>query len=252
MKLFGIIGYPLKTSFSCKYFNEKFQKEGLDHVYEIFPLNEIEDFLFLLKSKSDLQGLNVTFPYKKLIIPMLDNLDKSAEEVGAVNVIKFEKDGSLTGYNSDAFGFEESFMPLVKSLSIKPEALIFGTGGSAMAVEYVLRKNNIDYNFVSRNPDKEIKNINTISYKNLATDGFGGAQILINTTPLGMSPDINACVDIPYNKIDSGFLAFDLIYSPEKTLFLQKCEAQQAQIKNGLDMLYLQAERSWEIWQTKS
>ncbi|GHV37068.1 shikimate 5-dehydrogenase [Bacteroidia bacterium] len=250
MKRFGIIGFPLKTSFSCGYFNDKFKRENLsDHIYEMFPLNNIKDFVDLLKNNSDLCGLNVTFPYKKQIIPFLDALDESAAEVAAVNVIKFEKNGQLIGYNSDAIGFERSFLPFLRASMLgkatsSMTALVLGTGGAAAAVAYILRKNNIPFQFVSRNPQGD----HQIHYNQLKSEGFGTAEILINATPLGMSPDVNACPEIPYHLVNQNFACYDLIYSPEKTLFLQKCEFQGAKIKNGLEMLHLQAERAWEIW----
>jgi shikimate dehydrogenase len=213
----------------------------------MLPLNKIEKFVDLLKNHSDLCGLNVTFPYKKQIIPFLDALDESAAEVTAVNVIKFEKNCHLTGYNSDAIGFERSFFPFLRdSLTSPKSAFIFGTGGAAAAVAYILRKNNICFQFVSRNPQNNCQ----ISYYQLKFDGFGTTKILINATPLGMSPDVDVCPDIPYHLINQNFVCYDLIYSPEKTLFLQKCELQGAKIKNGLEMLHLQAERAWEIWKT--
>lgn len=241
-KRFGIIGFPLKVSFSKEYFLKKFEQEHLkEHFYELFPLSDISEFQDLIKSKSDLKGLNVTFPYKKTILPYLDDLHESASHVGAVNVIKFQSDGKLTGYNSDVFGFEHSFLPLKKNHH--QSALILGTGGSALSVAYVLDKHKIPFQFVSRQ-----KKSNALTYLDLQQNGFGNANILIQTTPVGMFPNTNSCVDLPYKQITSDFLCYDLIYTPSETLFLQRAKAQGAITKNGLEMLFLQADKSWEIW----
>ncbi|MCL2027133.1 MAG: shikimate dehydrogenase [Bacteroidales bacterium] len=242
MKQFGLIGYPLKVSFSKGYFSAKFERENLsDSFYELHPLADISEFPDLLKKHSNLCGLNVTIPYKKTVIPFLDGLDESASEAGAVNVIKFQKDGKLIGYNSDVFGFEQSFLSFVKPHH--RSALVLGTGGAAAAVAYILRKHQIPYQFVSRQ-----KTATALSYEDLHQNGFGDANILINTTPLGMTPNIETFPDLPYEKITSDFLCYDLVYTPDETLFLTKSKAQGATIKNGLDMLHLQAERAWEIW----
>ncbi|MDR2907468.1 MAG: shikimate dehydrogenase [Bacteroidales bacterium] len=240
-KPFGIIGYPLTISCSQGYFRKKFEQENLaDHSYERFPLADISEFPELLKTH-DFCGLNVTFPYKKAVIPYLHGLDESAAEAGAVNVIKFEKDGRLTGHNSDVYGFEQSFLPLLKPHH--RSALILGTGGAAAAVASILRKHNMPHQFVSRQKTAE-----ALTYPDLHQNGFGDATVLINCTPLGMTPNTDTCVDLPYEKITAQFLCFDLVYSPDETLFLQRSKAQGAAIKNGLEMLDLQAVRAWEIW----
>ena len=242
MKRFGIIGFPLNIAFSKDYFSGKFDREQLnDHAYELFPLADITAFPELVKNYPDLCGLNVTVPYKKTVMPYLDGLDESASEAGAVNVIKFTKDGKLIGHNSDVFGFEQSFLPLVKSHP--RSALILGTGGAAAAIAHVLRKHNIPYQFVSRTETSE-----TLTYQDLHQNGFGNAHILINTTPLGMPPNTGTFADLPYDKITPDFLCYDVVYTPNETLFLSKAKAQGAAIKNGLEMLYLQAGRAWEIW----
>ena len=252
MKKFGLIGYPLKVSFSKGYFSEKFERENLnDHAYELYPIADISEFSELLKNHPELCGLNVTIPYKKSIMPYLDELHESASEVGAVNVIKFQKDGKLMGYNSDVFGFEQSFLPFVKPHH--RSALILGTGGAAMAVAYILRKHNIPYQSVSR----EKKN-GMLTYQDLYENECRGEaclaltsfNIIINTTPLGMTPNVDTYPDLPYEKITPDFLCYDLVYTPEETLFLTKSKAQGATIKNGLEMLHLQADRAWEIWNT--
>jgi shikimate dehydrogenase len=242
MKCFGLIGFPLKISFSKGYFSEKFERENLnDCIYELFPLADISEFPEFVKTHPDLCGLNVTIPHKKTVMQYLDRLDESASEAGAVNVIKFQKDGTLIGYNSDVFGFEQSFLPLLKSHH--RSALILGTGGAAAAVAYILRKHNISFQFVSRQKTSE-----TLTYQHLHQNGFGDASILINTTPLGMTPNTDSCPDLPYEKITPDFLCYDLVYTPDETLFLTKSKMQGAAIKNGLEMLHLQADRAWEIW----
>jgi shikimate dehydrogenase len=244
VKRYGLIGFPLKISFSKDYFSEKFERENFhDHAYELYPIADISEFSEFLKTHPNLCGLNVTIPHKKTVIPYLDGLDQSASEAGAVNVIKFEKDGKLIGYNSDVFGLEQSFLPLLKPHH--HSALILGTGGSAMAVASVLRKHNIPYQFVARQKNSEI-----LTYQDLHQNGFAEANILINTTPLGMAPNTDTCADLPYEKITLDFLCYDLVYTPAETLFLQKSKAQGAVIKNGLEMLHLQADRAWEIWQS--
>ena len=262
MKKFGLIGFPLKVAFSKNYFEEKFERENLnDHSYELFPLADISEFLELVKSQPNLCGLNVTIPHKKTVIQYLDELDESASEVGAVNVIKFEESGKLVGCNSDVFGFEQSFLPLLKPHH--KSALILGTGGASAAVAFVLRKHNIPYRFVSRQ-----KTADFLTYKDLHETAVGAycirptdvgdkwnqgrmqyaPTIIINTTPLGMTPNTNDFPDLPYDKITSEFLCYDLIYTPEKTQFLAKAEERGATIKNGLEMLHLQAEKAWDIW----
>ena len=267
MKLFGLIGFPLKISFSKNYFSEKFNRENLnDCSYELFPLTNISEFPEFVKTHPDLCGLNVTIPYKKSVMQYLNGLDESAKEVGAVNVIKFQKNGELIGYNSDVFGFEQSFLPLLKPHH--RSALILGTGGAAAAVAYSLRKLNIPYQFVSRrktletsNAGADILSVPHQTYEILRQNGFGNANILINTTPLGMTPtearsasstklNIDTFPDLPYEKITSDFLCYDLVYTPDETLFLTKSKLQGATIKNGLEMLHLQAEKAWEIWNT--
>jgi len=262
MKKFGLIGFPLKVAFSKNYFEEKFARENLnDHSYELFPLADISEFLELVKNQPNLCGLNVTIPHKKTVIEYLDELDESASEVGAVNVIKFEKNGKLVGYNSDVFGFEQSFLPLLKPHH--KSVLILGTGGAAAAVAFVLRKHNIPYRFVSRQKTAETLTYADITCHSreggnpLANWGIAGRarnddnnnfNIIINTTPLGMPPNTNDFPDLPYDKITADFLCYDLIYTPERTQFLAKAEQHGATIKNGLEMLHLQAEKAWEIW----
>ncbi len=242
--LYGLIGYPLSHSFSKKYFEDKFLEQGLsEHRYELFELKNISELNGLLEEQPDLVGLNVTIPYKEVIIPLLDHIDESAKKVGAVNVIKIEEK-TLTGYNSDYFGFENSLLKWLPQNINKLTSLIFGTGGASKAVEAVLIANKIPYKLVSRT-----KNNNTITYKELRASPIAtDSKLLINTTPLGMSPTVDAYPDIDYSQISKNHFVFDLIYNPQETRFLKKARSQGAQIKNGLEMLQLQAEKSWEIW----
>jgi shikimate dehydrogenase len=247
MRTFGLIGFPLSHSFSKKYFTEKFEKEQITgQRYELFPLKEIDQLLPLLANTENLKGLNVTIPYKLSIIPFLDEVEDAALKIGAVNCISIEsKNGQqwLKGYNTDAYGFAASLSPLLKPNHTK--ALIFGDGGAAKAVKYVLNQLQISFLIVVRKPSP-----GCILYNELTPEQFKSHQLLINTTPLGMSPETNSCPDIPYQFLTADYLVYDLIYNPEETLFLEKSRKHGAKIKNGLEMLYLQAERSWEIWNT--
>ena len=241
MKQFGLIGYPLSHSFSKGYFTDKFIKENItDCIYDIFPLESIADFDTLCKQHKNLVGLNVTIPYKEQIIPFLDELDKTAAEIGAVNTIKFT-DGKKIGYNTYAYGFEMSLTPLLKPHH--KHALILGTGGASKAVEYVLKKSGISFQYVSRT-----KSQNTIVYEELNEIIIHNTTIIVNCTPTGMHPNVEDAPEIPYQYITSKHLLYDLIYHPADTQFLIFGKEQGAQTKNGLEMLYLQAERSWQIW----
>lgn len=243
MKLYGLIGYPLTHSFSKKYFTEKFQKEEMHNcAYENFPLSTIEQLKILLQEQTGLHGLNVTIPYKEQVIPFLNEMNEVVKATGACNCIKIEE-GKLKGYNTDVIGFEKSLQPFLKPNHTK--ALIFGTGGAAKAVEYVLQKLGIDYLFVSRKKGSD----KTISYHELKVEILQQHLLLINTTPLGMYPKVDDCPDIAYNYLTPQHHLFDLVYNPEKTLFLQKGKAQGATIQNGYEMLILQAEESWRIWE---
>ncbi len=241
MKRFGLIGYPLTHSFSQKYFTKKFAKEKIDDcIYELFPLENIDDIRLLLEVNKDLCGLNVTIPYKERVIDYLDDLDETAKKIGAVNCIKIDQI-EKTGYNTDWLGFLDSIKPLLKSHHKK--ALILGTGGSSKAVAYALNHLNIQVRYVSRN-----KSAQGLTYAEINKKLLDEFTVLINTSPLGMYPEINLCPDIPYEAITPRHLIFDLIYNPEETLFLQKARQQGAVIKNGLEMLSLQAEYAWGIW----
>lgn len=253
MRKFGLLGYPLLHSFSKVWFNEKFSREGIDAVYDTYPIPSIEQFPDLVRDNPGLVGMNVTIPYKQVVIPYLDALDAETEAVGAVNVIKFIKTGSkkpfLKGYNSDLVGFRESIRPFIEKIKsvtdggTKLKALILGTGGASKAIYYGMNQLGVNTMFVSRTPAA-----GRLTYGQLTPDHYIDYQIIINTTPLGMSPDTGSCPALDYSLINSGHLLFDVVYNPEKTLFLKKGEEQGATIKNGLEMLHLQAEAAWKIW----
>ncbi|MGB0931701.1 MAG: shikimate dehydrogenase family protein [Chitinophagales bacterium] len=242
MRIFGLIGYPLSHTFSPTYFNEKFFREGIEGCnYHAFPLQNIADFENLIKNTPNLQGLNVTIPYKEAVLPLLDEISEEAREVGAVNTIRIDKDGKKTGFNTDVYGFENSLRPLLKPHHQK--ALILGTGGASKAIVYVLQKLGISPQLVSRNPSE-----NQLKYDDIDEQTMNTHHLIINTTPLGMSPKIHDFPDLPYQFANEKHLFFDLVYNPEKTIFLIKGKLKGADFKNGLEMLYLQAERAWEIW----
>lgn len=241
IKRFGLIGYPLSHSFSKKYFTEKFEKEGLkDHVYDLFPIASIDELPGVLAKYEDLVGLNVTIPYKQQVVKYLDH-SHVPKGVEACNCISIE-DGKLTGYNTDIIGFDVSFRQLLKPHHKK--ALVLGNGGATAAVVYVLKQLNIDYQIVSR----KIHDGSALTYNDVSVAVVRDHSVIINTTPLGTFPNVDDCAPIPYEAINSGHYLFDLIYNPEKTLFLKKGEERGAVIKNGYDMLEIQAEESWKIW----
>lgn len=243
MRLFGLIGYPLSHSFSKRYFTEKFQKENiLDARFENFEIPNIQEFPSIIKNNPAVKGLNVTIPYKQEIIPFLTRLDKSAEFVGAVNVIKPLATGELIGYNSDYYGFMESLKRFLPNDYSGMKALILGTGGAAKAVEGALKTMGISYHYVSRVAK------GNMSYEQLNETVLSEHQIVINTTPLGMYPKVEACPELPYESLTQNHYLFDLVYNPEETLFMKKGLERGAKVKNGLEMLYLQAEKAWEIW----
>lgn len=248
MIAFGLIGYPLKNTFSVDFFSKKFISLGLsDHVYRNYPIQNINEFTRILSENHDFRGFNVTLPHKQHIIPLLDELSEEALACGAVNCIKATPDHSsgyvLKGFNTDVYGFMESIKPLLIPHQ-QNKALVLGSGGAAKAVCYALKQLDIPYTMVSR----QSKDENTISYHTLNKAVMESCSIIVNCTPLGMFPEMNQCPPIPYEFISPRHLAYDLIYLPEETLFLSNCRKQGATTKNGLEMLHLQAEKSWEIW----
>lgn len=241
-KHFGLIGKNISYSFSKKYFTNKFEKEEIpDCLYENFDLQTIAQFPKIIRENPDLTGLNVTIPYKEKIIPLLDTLTKKAAKIGAVNCIKVTRKGKLKGYNTDYFGFKKSLEPLLQPYHQK--ALILGTGGASKAVAFALEELGILYTFVSRS-----KKENALDYKYVNATTFDNYQIIINCTPLGTYPGIEECPPIPYNFFTEEHIAFDLIYNPEQTEFLKRAKAGNAIVKNGYEMLVLQAEKGWKIW----
>jgi len=210
--------------------------------YVNFDLQKIEDFPEVIDENKHLKGINVTIPYKEEIIPFLSKIDKTAKKIGAVNTIKFTKRGNLKGYNSDVVGFENSLIPLLKKHHKR--ALILGTGGASKAIAYALKRNDISHKFVSRNPEGKKE----ISYDSLTQDVIEKHTIIINSTPIGTFPDVEKCPNIPYQFITKNHILYDLIYNPAVTAFLSKGKEKEATTKNGLQMLELQAEESWRIW----
>lgn len=245
-KLYGLIGYPLSHSFSKRYFAEKFEQESIaDSFYELFPIPKIEDLPALVAAHPNLIGLNVTIPYKEQILPFLDEIEEGAAAAGAVNTVLL-KNGKKVGYNSDVYGFTTSLENAIERHQLKIEkALILGTGGAAKAVKFALERSGREVKYVSRT-----KAENRYSYEDLTQDILEEYKLIVNTTPLGMAPKVDTFPNIPYHYISDSHLCFDLVYNPEITLFLQKAQQEGAHILNGLEMLYLQAEKSWEIWTT--
>ncbi|NND31167.1 MAG: shikimate dehydrogenase [Saprospiraceae bacterium] len=240
---FGLIGYPLSHSFSKKYFTDKFEKESIHETsYENFPIEDIGQMLSLFENHPALIGLNVTIPYKELVLEHLDELARDAKEIGAVNTIKRCDGGKLKGYNSDIYGFGETLHRFVKSHH-PSGVLILGTGGASKAVRYVCEKMGFHVRFVSRKESSS-----TLSYAQLNREVIHQHLLIINTTPLGMYPDINEFPPIPYHHLLPQHYLLDLIYNPAETAFLQRGAAMGCQVKNGLEMLILQAEKSWSIW----
>lgn len=241
MRLFGLIGFPLSHSFSKGFFTEKFEKEGITRCrYENFPIPEIEQFPRLWEETPGLEGLNVTIPYKQAVIPFLDELSEAVKEIGAVNCIRREH-GRLKGHNTDVIGFRRSLEPLLHPHHTK--ALILGAGGAAKAVKFALRQLGITYTEVSRKYTD-----GTIGYDAVNPEIMKTHLLIVNTTPLGMYPDIADAPPIPYDLISKDHLLYDLIYNPAETQFLRHGAAHGAAVKNGHEMLVLQAEASWEIW----
>ena len=246
-KIFGLIGNPLSHSFSKKYFTEKFLSENIpDASYENFQIDSLTKLPEIINQYPALSGLNVTIPYKQEILNHLNFIDPEAKEIGAVNTIKIirnEYKTRLHGYNTDIFGFEKTLDYLPENYS--KGALILGTGGASAAVAYVLKKRNIPFYKISRNQNKE-KNI--LQYKDISSELIQSYPFIINTSPMGMFPNITICPDIPYSLINSECIAYDLIYNPEETLFMKKCKISGAFTINGIHMLKFQAEKAWEIW----
>lgn len=245
-ELYGLIGYPLGHSFSQGFFNKKFDGEGIDAEYRNFEIPDITDFPKIIANHPTLRGLNVTIPYKQAVIPYLDEIDPIARRIGAVNVIRVTRNAAgavrLKGFNSDIIGFTESISPLLSGAN-HTRALVLGTGGASHAVMTGLAKLNISGTLVSRSPRPGV-----ITYADLNEDVMSAHTVIVNTTPVGMYPHTDACPDIPYRLVTEVHVCFDLIYNPDVTLFMQRCAEQGAVVKNGLEMLLLQAFAAWEMW----
>ena len=248
MEKYGLIGYPLGHSFSISYFNQRFQDEGIDAVYENFEIPAIEALDEIINTNPELRGLNVTIPYKEKVMPFLDHISPEARAIGAVNVIKViheGKDVKLKGYNSDVIGFTKSIEPMLDK-KWHQKALILGTGGASKAVNYGLKHLGLETVFVSRyeRPD-------TIQYSKITPDVVQEYRVIVNCTPVGMYPKTEVCPPLPYEAMDSHTILYDLIYNPDETLFMKRGAQYGAQTKNGLEMLLLQAFSSWEFWHEK-
>ncbi|MDA0196824.1 MAG: shikimate dehydrogenase [Bacteroidetes bacterium] len=241
-KVFGLIGKKLGHSFSKRYFTEKFARENIGNcTYQLFEIDSIDQLPGLIKTEKNLVGLNVTIPYKQEIIPFLSAIDKAAERIKAVNVVRITADG-LVGFNSDYYGFKNSLNNWIgHATGIK--ALVLGTGGSSRAVHVALDDLGIEYHSVSRS-----KGPANMTYDDLSKEVIGSCHLIINTTPLGMYPEINSYPDIPYGYLTPDHYLFDLVYNPLDTEFMNRGQANGARVKNGIEMLELQAEKSWEIW----
>jgi shikimate dehydrogenase len=263
MKYYGLIGFPLTHSFSKKYFTEKFEKQHItDHVYNLYELDNLSDFPELLRANAELCGLNVTVPHKIGVTFYMDWIHPEAKEVGAINCIRISSESPiaaafsgevgikdhefrLEGFNTDIYGFEASLKPLLGPQHKK--AMVLGNGGAARAVKHVLGKLGIEYKVVTRR-----KGIDQTLFEDVTPDDMAHYKLIINTTPVGMSPNLEECPPINYDLLTDQHLLYDLIYNPEQTLFLKKGLEKGASVKNGHEMLILQAERSWEIWNDRA
>lgn len=248
MKNFGLIGYPLGHSFSKKYFTEKFEKERLSgYAYQLYPLENLDGFPEWLKAQKNLLGLNVTIPYKTEVIPFLDELSPQAQRIGAVNTIHF-KAGKSMGYNTDYVGFKNSLLAFVGAKEMPKKALILGTGGASKAVKAVLEDLELPFQYVSRTTKEGV-----LAYEDLGKGEFHleNYPLIINTTPLGMAPEIKSKPSLPYEQLSALHMLYDLVYNPLVTPFMQEGIQAKCWVKNGLEMLYGQAEAAWKIWQGK-
>jgi shikimate dehydrogenase len=249
MELYGLIGKSLQHSFSKDYFQKKFANQKVDADYRFFEMDELIDLHDLFESEPNLKGLNVTIPYKRIVVNQLDELSPIARITGSVNVVKrIDQQGrkTLKGFNTDARAFENSIKPMLKGRK-ELRALILGSGGAAHSVAYVLRKMGIYFYFVSRKPQK----VETMSYSWITPKTMQEYRLIINTTPIGTFPKVSEKPDILYEELTSEHILYDLVYNPPETLFLKEGKTRGAQIKNGYDMLKIQAEESWKIWQSR-
>lgn len=243
--IYGLIGFPLGHSFSQTYFNQKFESESIDASYENFEIEDIGELMEIFAEFPELSGLNVTIPYKQQVIPYMDEMDSVAAEIGAVNVIKIIRDKNgdfkLKGYNSDIIGFSDSIAPLLKPHHKK--ALVLGTGGASKAIMLGLKNLGLEPTLVSRTPKDSV-----LTYEQLDKEIMDSHTVIVNTTPVGMYPNVENAPEIPYNLLGKNHLCYDLIYNPDETEFMKRSQAAGATVKNGLEMLLLQAFASWNIW----
>ena len=252
MTTYGLIGYPLGHSFSRKFFTEKFEQEDIDAQYLNFEIPSIEEFPNIIASHPELLGLNVTIPYKQQVMQYLDEISPEAKAIGAVNVVRCQRSTvncqpKLTGYNSDVIGFVESIKPLLKPHHEK--ALILGTGGASKAIHYGLEeKLGMETLFVSRQLSTVNCQLSTITYNDITKDLLQDYTVIVNCSPVGMFPKVDECPALPYEAMNENHLLYDLVYNPLETLFMKKGAAQGATVKNGLEMLHLQAIASWDFW----
>lgn len=256
MTEFGLIGKTIGHSFSATFFNEKFKREGIDARYDLYPLENIDLLPALISSHPMLTGLNVTIPYKVEVLKYLDSLSDEAEAIGAVNVIRITRDGnniSLKGFNSDAYGFTESLRGVLKKAVVTPtavhttpDAFVLGTGGASKAIMWSLQKMGFRPQLVGRKRKE-----NCIAYEDLTPQEVANAMVIVNCTPLGTSPDVNAAAPFPYQYLHKGQVCFDLVYNPSETLFMRIAKAHGCIVSNGLEMLHLQAAGAWKIWTEK-
>ena len=240
---FGLIGFPLGHSFSKGFFTEKFAREGIDAQYLNFEIPDATMLLDVLRENPELRGLNVTLPHKQAVIPLLDELSDEAREIGAVNVMRI-RDGKLKGFNSDVIGFTKSIEPMLEPIHKK--ALILGTGGASKAIDFGLKSLGLETVFVSR-----YERPGTIQYEKITPEIIHEYNVIVNCTPLGMYPHSDRCPNLPYEAMDERNILYDLIYNPDETLFMYKGRQQGATVKNGLEMLLLQAFASWELWHSQ-
>lgn len=248
MDKYGLIGFPLGHSFSISYFNQKFADEGIDAEYVNFEIPNIDELQEILDMNPDLRGLNVTIPYKEKVIPFLDNISPEAQAIGAVNVIRVTHEGKnvkLKGFNSDVIGFTQSIEPMIDK-KWHQKALVLGTGGASKAITYGLKSLGIEPVYVSR-----YQRPGTIQYEQITAEVVKEYNVIVNCTPLGMYPHVEECPLLPYEAMDAHTILYDLIYNPDETLFMKKGRERGADVKNGLEMLLLQAFASWEMWNGK-
>lgn len=250
MDQFGLIGYPLKNNFSKDFFTKKFNELGLiEYSYRNFPLPDIELVKDMLLFHPTIKGFNVTIPFKQEILKMLHEIDISALEIGAVNCVKVIRESAnldeykLIGYNTDVYGFEVSLINFVKDISKIKNAIVIGNGGAAKAIKYVLQKHGVQMITLTRQATEDC-----IGYEDLSRDIIESSQLIVNCTPVGMFPDVKDLLPLPFDFINDSHYCYDLIYLPEEPSFLNEAKMRGASIKNGLEMLHLQAEKSWEIW----